>query len=84
MHQLAAGSSLSVAPQLLRARVNTLVLQATQATLTACKGTGFLRSHPTQRWARQALFFLVWSCPWPVAAATIEYLTGADPEKCAE
>lgn len=82
MHQLAAGSALAVAPQLLRARVNTLVLQATQATLTACKGTGFVRNHPAQRWARQALFFLVWSCPWPVAAATIEYLTGAETEPC--
>lgn len=82
MHQLAGGAVMAVAPQLLRARVNTLVLQATQATLTACKGTGFLRSHPAQRWARQALFFLVWSCPWPVAAATIEYLTGAEPMNC--
>jgi alkylation response protein AidB-like acyl-CoA dehydrogenase len=82
MHQLAAGASLAVAPQLLRARVNTLVLQSTQATLTACKGTGFMRTHPAQRWARQAMFFLVWSCPWPVAAATIEYLTGGETEPC--
>jgi len=82
MHKLAGDATLAVAPQLLRARVNTLVLQATQATLTACKGTGFVRDHPAQRWARQALFFLVWSCPWPVAAATIEYLTGAEPEDC--
>ncbi len=42
MHQLADGLAMAVAPQLLRARVNTLVLQATQATLTASKGTGFL------------------------------------------
>jgi alkylation response protein AidB-like acyl-CoA dehydrogenase len=82
MHQLAAASALAVAPQLLRARVNALVLQATQATLTSCKGTGFVRNHPAQRWARQALFFLVWSCPWPVAAATIEYLTGGETENC--
>jgi butyryl-CoA dehydrogenase len=61
----------------LRARANTLVLAATQAALTASKGTGFLRSHPAQRWARQALFFLVWSCPWPAAAATLARLTGA-------
>jgi alkylation response protein AidB-like acyl-CoA dehydrogenase len=82
MHQLAGGSAMAVAPQLLRARVNALVLTATQATLTASKGTGFLRHHPAQRWARQALFFLVWSCPWPVAAATIEYLTGAEIADC--
>jgi alkylation response protein AidB-like acyl-CoA dehydrogenase len=58
----------------LRAIANSLVLRATQAALTASKGTGFLRSHPAQRWARQALFFLVWSCPRPAAEATMAYL----------
>jgi alkylation response protein AidB-like acyl-CoA dehydrogenase len=58
----------------LRSRANALVLRATQAALTAAKGTGFLRSHPAQRWARQALFFLVWSCPGPVARATLASL----------
>jgi alkylation response protein AidB-like acyl-CoA dehydrogenase len=60
----------------LRGQANTLVLQTTQAALTASKGTGFVRPHPAQRWARQALFFLVWSCPWPAAAATLAHLTG--------
>jgi alkylation response protein AidB-like acyl-CoA dehydrogenase len=64
----------------LRGRANTLVLQTTQAALTAGKGTGFVRPHPAQRWARQALFFLVWSCPWPAAAATLAYLTGEGEE----
>jgi alkylation response protein AidB-like acyl-CoA dehydrogenase len=63
------------AAQNLRARANTLVLQATQAALTASKGSGFLRDHPAQRWARQALFFLVWSCPSPVAAAHMAFFT---------
>jgi alkylation response protein AidB-like acyl-CoA dehydrogenase len=58
----------------LRAKANALVLRATQAALTAAKGTGFLRDHPAQRWARQALFFLVWSCPGPVARATLDSL----------
>jgi butyryl-CoA dehydrogenase len=67
----------------LRARANTLVLGATQAALTASKGTGFLRQHPAQRWARQALFFLVWSCPWPAAAATLDRLAGShEPHVC--
>jgi hypothetical protein len=60
----------------LRANANTLVLRATQSALTAAKGVGFVRPHPAQRWARQALFFLVWSCPRPAAEATIEYLLG--------
>jgi alkylation response protein AidB-like acyl-CoA dehydrogenase len=60
----------------IRSRSNALVLRATQAYLTARKGTGFLRSEPAQRWARQALFFLVWSCPAPVAHAAIRDLAG--------
>jgi alkylation response protein AidB-like acyl-CoA dehydrogenase len=55
----------------IRAQANTLALSCTQAYLTARKGTGFLRSEPAQRWARQALFFLVWSCPSPIAQAAI-------------
>jgi alkylation response protein AidB-like acyl-CoA dehydrogenase len=67
----------------LRAKANNLVLGATQSALTASKGSGFLRQHPAQRWARQALFFLVWSCPRPAAAATLARLTGGDqPEEC--
>jgi len=59
------------AAQELRAACNTLVLQASQTALAVSKGAGFLRDHPAQRWARQALFFLVWSCPKPVVAATV-------------
>jgi alkylation response protein AidB-like acyl-CoA dehydrogenase len=69
----------------LRARANALVLQSTQAALTASKGTGFRRPHPAQRWARQALFFLVWSCPWPAAAATLDALVTnpfEEPSEC--
>jgi butyryl-CoA dehydrogenase len=58
----------------LRGRANSLVLRTTQAALTASKGTGFLRTHPAQRWARQALFFLVWSCPRAAVEATLAYL----------
>jgi len=59
-----------------RSQANALVLRMTQAYLTARKGTGFLRTEPAQRWARQALFFLVWSCPGPVAQAAIRDLAG--------
>ena len=63
----------------IRAQANALVLRSTQAYLTARKGTGFLRSEPAQRWARQALFFLVWSCPAPIAEAAIRDLAGLCP-----
>jgi hypothetical protein len=64
----------------LRARANVLALRATQAALTANKGAGFVRPHAAQRRARQALFFLVWSCPRPAAEATLRDL--ADSPIC--
>jgi alkylation response protein AidB-like acyl-CoA dehydrogenase len=66
----------------LRAQANTLALQATQASLIASKGSGFVHPHPAQRWARQALFFLVWSCPWPAASATLDYITFTPDQEC--
>jgi alkylation response protein AidB-like acyl-CoA dehydrogenase len=57
-----------------RAQANTLVLRATQLALAAAKGAGFLRGHPAQRRARQALFFLVWSCPRPALEGTMANL----------
>ena len=66
-----------------RAQANALVVQASQAALIASKGTGFVRHHPSQRWVRQAMFFLVWSCPWPAASATLDYLTFTPEQECA-
>ena len=60
----------------LRRRANSLVVRATQAALTAAKGTGFVTGHPAGRWACEALFFLVWSCPAPVANAVLCELAG--------
>jgi alkylation response protein AidB-like acyl-CoA dehydrogenase len=82
MHQLAEGGGAPEQATALRARANALVLHATQAALTASKGTGFLHGHPAQRWARQAMFFLVWSCPRPAAEATIALLTPAEGPVC--
>ncbi len=52
-----------------RGAANRLVLRTTQAAMTAAKGAGFVEGHPVGRWCREALFFLVWSCPQPVAQA---------------
>jgi butyryl-CoA dehydrogenase len=82
LERLAHAEANPEAAATLRGRANTLVLQATQAALTAAKGTGFVRPHPAQRWARQALFFLVWSCPWPAAAATLAWLTEEQQPTC--
>jgi alkylation response protein AidB-like acyl-CoA dehydrogenase len=75
LHRLAATGPAPDAALTLRVRANTLVLQATQAAVTASKGVGFVRPHPAQLWARQALFFLVWSCPRPAAEAILEQLS---------
>lgn len=80
--ELAQGKTTPENAAALRGKANTLVLQATQAALTASKGTGFLRSHPAQRWARQAMFFLLWSCPRAAAEATLAYLTPAGDYVC--
>jgi alkylation response protein AidB-like acyl-CoA dehydrogenase len=60
----------------LRQRANSLALRATQASLAAAKGTGYVVGHPAGRWCREALFFLVWSCPQPVATANMCELAG--------
>ncbi len=55
----------------LRQEANSLVLRATQAALGAAKGAGYVWSHPAGRWCREALFFLVWSCPQQVTDANL-------------
>jgi alkylation response protein AidB-like acyl-CoA dehydrogenase len=63
----------------IRGEANRLVLRATQAALVAAKGAGFVEDHPVGRWCREALFFLVWSCPHPVASGQLCELAGLDP-----
>lgn len=59
----------SIDPNSLRKQCNDLALQSTQAALAAAKGAGFLENHPVSKWCREAMFFLVWSCPQWVAEA---------------
>lgn len=60
----------------LRTRANNLVIHSTQAALAAAKGAGYVEGHPAGRWCREALFFLVWSCPQPVMQAHLCELAG--------
>jgi len=55
----------------IRVRANSLALRASQAALAAAKGAGYIVGHPAGRWCREALFFLVWSCPAPVLQANL-------------
>jgi hypothetical protein len=74
---LAAGQSVCTSEDL-RSRANSLALRATQAGLAAAKGAGFVAGHPAGRRCREALFFLVWSCPQNVLAANLCELAGLD------
>ena len=53
----------------LRKKANDLALNSTQAALAAAKGVGFTNGHEVGRLCREALFFLVWSCPQSVVQA---------------
>ncbi len=79
---LAKGEPTSLSAAELRGKANSLVLRATQAALSVAKGAGFTAEHPVGRWAKEALFFLVWSCPQPVVEANLSELARSDSEIC--
>lgn len=66
-----ASGELVCSSEQLRIEVNSFVLRATQSALIAAKGAGFVDGHPAGRWCREALFFLVWSCPQVVSDANL-------------
>lgn len=74
----AAESPTTSEPQELRRRANSVVVRSTQAALTAAKGAGYVAGHPVGRWCREAMFFLVWSCPQPVLHANLCELAGVE------
>jgi alkylation response protein AidB-like acyl-CoA dehydrogenase len=74
---LAAGAA-ACSNEDLRVRANSLALRCTQAALAAAKGAGYVVGHPAGRWCREALFFLVWSCPQSVMAASLCELAGIE------
>ncbi|MDB4614248.1 acyl-CoA/acyl-ACP dehydrogenase [bacterium] len=58
----------------IRQRANSFVLRCSQAYLAASKGAGFAKGHPAEQAVREAMFFMVWSCPQPVVAANLREL----------
>jgi alkylation response protein AidB-like acyl-CoA dehydrogenase len=72
----AVGGDSSCDASELRGQANRIVMRTTQAAMTAAKGAGFVTGHPVGRWCCEALFFLVWSCPQPVAQAHLCELAG--------
>lgn len=76
-----AGTS-SLSAEAIRSRANSLALRSTQALLAASKGAGFVSGHFAERAVREAMFFLVWSCPQPVVDAALRSLAGVPPTAC--
>jgi alkylation response protein AidB-like acyl-CoA dehydrogenase len=70
------GGVAGLSPEAIRTRANSLALRSTQALLAASKGAGFVSGHFAERAVREAMFFLVWSCPQPVVAAALRELAG--------
>ncbi len=75
--ELAKGNPVCSSEEL-RSEANSLVLRSTQAALVAAKGAGFVEGHPVGRWCREAMFFLVWSCPQAVANANLCEFAGIE------
>lgn len=61
----------------LRAAVNDLLIRLAVGLMTFSKGSGMLRQRDAQRLVREAMFFLVWSAPDDVRAATLAGLLDA-------
>ncbi|HYV39876.1 MAG TPA: acyl-CoA dehydrogenase family protein [Gemmataceae bacterium] len=77
LHDLADATPTQEDLVAVRVECTQFTLQATQVAMTTAKGAGFVSPHPVQRWARQALFFLVLSCPRPAAEGLIGQLLPA-------
>ena len=71
LRELAQTTSTPEQTLALRSDCTRLALRSTQACLMIAKGNGFVVPHPAQRWSHQAMFFLVWSCPRPVAEGVL-------------
>ncbi len=77
VHASALGGETST-PTSIRHRINSLALRITQAALAITKGAGFVKGHPVELAVREAMFFLVWSCPQPVVDSVLNELTCRD------
>lgn len=67
-------SDANLSSESIRQRANSFVLRCSQAYLAASKGAGFAKGHPAEQAIREAMFFLVWSCPQPVLNANLREL----------
>ncbi len=67
-----------LSPTAIRQQANSLALRITQTVLAVTKGAGFMVGHPAELAVREAMFFLVWSCPQPVVEGVLNELSCRD------
>jgi alkylation response protein AidB-like acyl-CoA dehydrogenase len=60
----------------LRGQCHDLAVRVTHAAVALYKGSALLLDNPIQRFARESMFLLVWSCPDPVVDCTVAELAG--------
>ncbi|MCA9063082.1 MAG: acyl-CoA/acyl-ACP dehydrogenase [Planctomycetaceae bacterium] len=72
---LSEGSPAATQIESLRQRANSLAIRTAQAWLAATKGAGYVTGHPAERAVREAMFFLVWSCPRPVLEGNLREMS---------
>jgi len=77
LYEVADGTSASTTEEI-RQQANSLALRLTQAALMMTKGAGFVRGHAVELAVREAMFFLVWSCPQPVVDGVLSTLIRRD------
>jgi alkylation response protein AidB-like acyl-CoA dehydrogenase len=78
MEEGATASASKVDSNSVRKKANDMALHSTQSAMAVAKGAGFMRDHPVERWCREAMFFLVWSCPQGVAEAHLCSMANID------
>jgi len=57
-----------------RTRLNDFLSKLASTCTILSKGSGYVRSHPAQKLAREAFFFLVWSAPQAVRQQTLSHI----------
>ncbi len=80
--QSTSGAVATSSAESIRKDATELALRSAQALLTACKGAGFVADHPAGQFCREALFFLVWSCPEAVANQLLTSFSRCDQMEC--
>ncbi len=73
-----SGVSQAWTAESMRTATTSLALRSCQTLVAASRGAGFIAGHPAERLMREALFFLVWSCPQEVVGRMMQEFSRCD------